>query len=656
MGVLLGIHAKSAEAQSASPRCAERRAASSDLLSIDLDSLLDTKVITASKFEESVSDAPGVISVISRDDLRRFGGLTLGEVLERVPGVLRSTNSYSDRSLMAVRGNQTRPNGGHVLLLIDGRPTREVLEGGITTDIVESFPIGVLERIEIVKGPGSVLYGSDAYSAVINLITIAPEGSGARMAALGGSSGAMGTSAEGLFTCGRFSLVGAAQFQRRDTWTTQYRFVDRFTGASGSSIVAVPYEAPGMLAKAAYRGVRGTLALTKTEFPAILDGITGIAPSRRTFADVGYDRTMSPRWNLSLSGSYTRHVNQLPAPALVHRTSDELVVEWTNTAKLSGQTTITAGGLYDYIDGTEIYTGVTPNVPVVDGRRHSGAAYLQIDHRPHPKLKLIGGVQANKIGQLSLDIVPRAGAIWSPAARVNVKVLWGQAFRAPSLEETLLNHPAIVGNVALKPEKVRSFDAAVAYRADQFEGSVSYFHNHETNAIVTDYVSTPLTYVNLGETTFNGFEIDGKYYINKRLYLVGSTLYQRNHDAAGHPNVATVPHFGAKAGLSVDTESGFRLSLFDSYEGAAPTRPSQLNPLPVARHLLHAHVRLDVSRYLSATAKDGIAVVAHINNLRNTEVWMPDASGSADTLPVERGRVFYAGVEVAVGGGRRLVN
>ena len=73
--------------------------------------------------------------------------------------------------MVAARGDQTQINGGHILFLINGRPTREVLEGGIVSDLLEAFPVGILERIEVIKGPGSVLYGSDAFSAVVNLIT-----------------------------------------------------------------------------------------------------------------------------------------------------------------------------------------------------------------------------------------------------------------------------------------------------------------------------------------------------------------------------------------------------------------------------------------------------------------------------------------------------
>ena len=79
----------------------------SDLASLDLESLLDTQVITASKFSENLADAPGIISVITQDELRRFGGITLQEVLQRVPGLSLTSAYFTDRSLVAARGDQT---------------------------------------------------------------------------------------------------------------------------------------------------------------------------------------------------------------------------------------------------------------------------------------------------------------------------------------------------------------------------------------------------------------------------------------------------------------------------------------------------------------------------------------------------------------------
>ena len=70
------------------------------------------------------------MSVVTGDELRRFGAMTVREALERVPGLAVSTSFFADRSIVAIRGDQARLTGGHVLILIDGRPIRETQDGG----------------------------------------------------------------------------------------------------------------------------------------------------------------------------------------------------------------------------------------------------------------------------------------------------------------------------------------------------------------------------------------------------------------------------------------------------------------------------------------------------------------------------------------------
>ena len=76
-----------------------------DLLTLDLDALLTMTVITASKSSETLSNAPGVMSVVSRDELRRFGGVTLREVLSRVPGLMPTTSYFTGRDYRCVRAS-----------------------------------------------------------------------------------------------------------------------------------------------------------------------------------------------------------------------------------------------------------------------------------------------------------------------------------------------------------------------------------------------------------------------------------------------------------------------------------------------------------------------------------------------------------------------
>src|SRR5450432_1505325 len=92
----------------------KQAAAASNPFSMDLDQLMNTTVTTASKFSEKLSDAPSVVSVVTKDELRRFGGFTLLEILERVAGLTGSSAFFADRSIVAVRGDQTRTDAGHI--------------------------------------------------------------------------------------------------------------------------------------------------------------------------------------------------------------------------------------------------------------------------------------------------------------------------------------------------------------------------------------------------------------------------------------------------------------------------------------------------------------------------------------------------------------
>ena len=111
--------------------------------------------------------------------------------------------------MVASRGDQTAINSGHILYLINGRPTREVMEGGIASDLLESFPVGILDHVEIILGPGSVLYGSNAYAAVVNLITRKADGNKITLDTQGGPGNAFQATGEASFQRGAFSLVAA---------------------------------------------------------------------------------------------------------------------------------------------------------------------------------------------------------------------------------------------------------------------------------------------------------------------------------------------------------------------------------------------------------------------------------------------------------------
>ena len=266
-------------------------------------------------------------------------------------------------------------------------------------------------------------------------------------------------------------------------------------------------------------------------------------------------------------------------------------------------------------------------------------------------MKLVGGFQVNKIAGTGVNVVPRAGVVWNPTPHIGVKALYSGAFRAPSINETLLNHPGLQGTLGLKPEKVGTLDLSVSYQANRFQGALTYFHSRQTDSIVVDTEPVIWKYENLGKATFQGFELEGKYYLRKSFFLTGSLSYQANADGNGNSNITPVPNFGAKGGVSYRRENGLTLSIFDNYQGALPGFSGvTMNPGPTAYHMLSSNVRYDLSRYLGSKDKGGIALFAHAENLGNYQVWLPDwGDNSGDTMPVNRGRTVYFGIEFSLG-------
>jgi outer membrane receptor for ferrienterochelin and colicins len=627
------------------------------LTDLDLESLLKIKVITVSKFSENLADAPGIVSVISQDELRRFGGITLQEVLERVPGLSLTTSYFTDRSMVAARGDQTKTNGSHILFLVNGRPTREVMDGGIISDLMEAFPINALEKIEIIKGPGSVLYGSNAFSAVVNLITRKAEHNGLALSGFGGENGVQGNAGQVMIRRGDFNLFGAGQFHRYPDWNLDYRFPPSLVGYSAAppvpalQNVTLEDRSAGAYLGANYKNLTFMSSYTEWRAPSFVRGNIARNTWRRAFADLGYTAKASDRWDMSFNATYTRNTLDNYAFPTIGRDSYELVFEWTNFVELSHRDRLTFGTLFNYIQGTETFFGLGFPIEISDGTRPGGAFYGQLDHQLSDAVKLVGGFQANKIAGTGMNVAPRVGVIWNPTSHFSMKALYSGAFRAPSLDETHLNHPGLAGTPGLLPEKVGTLDLSVGYQANRFQGALTFFRSRQTDgiSIALQPGQARAIYANFGTTTFHGFELEGKHYLRKNLYLTGSISYQAEEDASA-TNSIPVPGVTAKAGFSYRAENGWTFGMFDNYQGALRTIPDAVNPGPVAFHLISTHVRYDLSRFLGSRDKSGVALFAHAENLANHQIWLPDLGDySGDTLPVNRGRTVYFGIEFSLG-------
>ena len=138
-----------------------------DLLGLDLDQLLDVKVVTATQHLQKSSDTPANVTVISAQQIRDWGIHDIKEALRLVPGV-NVYQSYFGYKHVNFRGVQQELYTNKALILINGHPTYDSLFGDARTGYV---PIEAVERIEVIRGPASVLYGTNAMAGVVNIIT-----------------------------------------------------------------------------------------------------------------------------------------------------------------------------------------------------------------------------------------------------------------------------------------------------------------------------------------------------------------------------------------------------------------------------------------------------------------------------------------------------
>ena len=139
-----------------------------DIADLSLEDLLDVQITSASKFAQKQSEAPGIVSVVNREQVDRFGWLSLNDILARQAGFFPSRDY--DRSTIGSRGLFEGWNNNHLLMLMDGIPVNDNLYG--TAYTWEITPLFLLKSLEIIRGPGSALYGSNATNGVLSIKTL----------------------------------------------------------------------------------------------------------------------------------------------------------------------------------------------------------------------------------------------------------------------------------------------------------------------------------------------------------------------------------------------------------------------------------------------------------------------------------------------------
>ncbi|MDJ0835016.1 MAG: TonB-dependent receptor [Acidobacteriota bacterium] len=596
---------------------------------------IEIEVDIASKNSEKVWEAPGIISVINSNEISQFGAMSLVDLLNRVASVYMLNTYFSPNNFTSFRGDSQIHYDNHVLLLLDGRPMRESQTGSFNSVIYQAFPLSALKRIEVIRGPGSALYGASAYSGVINLVTGKDEDGTHLEINAGSYDGQGGKFNHQGFWNGLYVFLAAGTLAE-DGW--DFNAVDE---AGTPQSLKFGEENMSFLAKLSYGAFTLTTLGVQSKYDYWGGTPTGGGTERdhaRYFANLGWKKKIG---KMTTEANLT--YNRMDVRNNARNLAEDLLLEVTNYFKVGRKTRLIVGALANNTTGEW-----APLVPAYD--KTSFSAYFQADYKPSERFKLIVGGQLNKPDGGESDFVPRIGMIANLSGKTGVKLLYGEAFRSPAAVETDFNvPPVIVGNPDLIPETVSTGELQLFHEGNKYQVAATYFHSEQDQLIGREF--TPggaafFTYGNLGTGKLMGFELEGKYAPDERTYTTFSATFQENENGNGVEGFTTLPRFMAKLGFVRRFGERFNLGLFDTYfddaEGVTTTNPgaSLFNPPADAFHLISANLAVTLRK-----TERPIKLELFGQNLLDEDTFIPElARRRMNTIPAYPGRSLYLGI------------
>lgn len=544
-----------------------------DFEELDIESLLETAgevtVSLATRREMTPEEAPGSVSVVSAEEIKNLGARTLVDLLRTLPGFDVVVDSRG-RPQVLVRGFPTGLADGAsegVLILLDGQRLNEDIDGGATA-VNFDLPLGNVRKVEVLRGPGSALFGEGALAAVINLVSFDTQDLlGTEVTAAGGS---FGTQQYTLRTGVLFKEVAIAGFVRFSDTKGPRLLVpaDVQTRIDAIEPPDVPpaSQAPGPTAddlrgieaqyRVAYKGASLGFRL-KNENAGGFIGLGGSLGehdlnNRQFFLDGRYRSTVSSLGSfkgvLRFSQSERSDLNGLYPPgfsvplsegrlffpsgvflqtalntrrfggeATLERPLTESLVDHQVTAGISLERESTFGlearGNVDFRTLTPVSDDSLEPLPgvVADAARTTFGLFVQDSWKQSDRLTVTAGARLDHGSDFGSVLSPRLAAVLHLPRDMSLKLLYGRSYRAPTFAELHFDLPGLQANPGLEKVTANTLEAVVAVRRRRLQASASVFASFVRDLIAPGAKGTrPGTrlLVNLPGVNTRGFELE----------------------------------------------------------------------------------------------------------------------------------------------------
>jgi outer membrane receptor for ferrienterochelin and colicins len=547
-----------------------------DLTAFSLEELGNIQVYTASKHMQNASDAPASITVVDSNEIQRFGYRNLADILRSVPGFYVTYDR--DYTFVGVRGfGRLGDWNSRILVLIDGHRINNDVLGQAMLGNEFLVDVDMIERVEIVRGPSSSLYGANAFFAVINVITRTAKQ--VKDWELSFQTGSFGTY-EGRATYGhQFHGLGVLLSGTFYDSKGQRLFFPEFNSpATNNGITSdTDYESyKHILATLTFRGftLQGLFSTRDKGVPTAYFGGVFNDPGdfnvdSHQYVNLGYQHSIS-KWQLDAHTSYDQARLQGPVPEAPVMAGDPVVLDtfsfrgnwWTGEVKVSGdlleRNHVTLGS--EIRDNLRQDQGDLVNPPNVFAAEPNSslitALYAQDELGITTRLTLNAGVRYDHYSTFGGTTNPRLALIYRPASKTTLKLLYGNAFSAPDVYEISPDFGSFYDdNLKLRPEHIQSFEARVQQGLGQYFQLSSGVYRNQIDDLIT-LVSVPIDghfqYQNNGNARATGMDVEFTGRAANGLQGKASFDYvDAYNDSAGRPALDNSPRHLAKLNLTV---------------------------------------------------------------------------------------------------------
>lgn len=654
----------------------------------------DGRPAPASKTERLARLSPSALTVITRKQIEETGARSIAEVLRLVPGVNYRMTPMGN--FYGIRSFGSTPFSSRVLLLVDGFPFNSPDKGGLSghPGFDDFFPIEQIRRIEIVKGPATVLYGQNAFQGIINIITRDPEEADQTVVDFLG--GARETSRASVTSGGRLNDLGYTLTGKlnRSEGVLEYQKDVRLL--SGDAYL-----------RTSYKGMETTYLLHRDTYsPFQLAGGQSLPTEQNLhMLNLSYGRPLSRSWSFRVRALYNRRDGTTCANCHDFRASgtfrNDLPADLSSERETNQRTWFNlqfnyspAKSRHNLILGTQyqldnVYKEVVQRLDRDRDLQIKGF-FVQDEISLRPSLMATLGTRIDNHKLTGTSASPTAALAYQARSNFVLRALFGRAYREPTWNEFFINQRFLpqligsssgllelrrVGNPQLKPEKVNTGELGVEYylhrnfsiKADGFYSAVQdYIEAEDFSTLVGFGDATPPRPAAIGPgptarlalaanrqdiIRTAGAEIEVQFRPLQQLHGVAGYAYQ-----AMSTNATDIQHAYApshKVTLMVDTEPlqrlhvNFNMNSSSSFTASTPGLTMGLSPQAPGGELFgrridqgYALANVHFSFDLPARRDRVLKLSFHVNNVFGQRVQLNPISGVDTGL---RGRELFFG-------------